>query len=218
MPASTRRALGALAAALGIVILVVGAWIVAILGPSGQAQVSATSKAPGSIVVTPNFLNAVDVPVRVTATRRDGGAVLLEVAPSADARALLATSAVSTVSGVRYPAGGLDLHPSGAGALPDISTSDVWRLAAKGAGSAVLVVDQARAPETLVVTSGDSTALTDVTLTMAWVDRAWFFEALAMAMIGAVLAAFALNDLWQGRATPALHSEAADTQAAEVTT
>jgi hypothetical protein len=199
VPASTRRALGAVLAALGIVLVFVGAWIVVELGPSGEAQFRATSKAPGAIVVTSDVLNAVDVPARVTATRADGGAVLLAVAPSPDARAILATSAVSSVSGVRYPAGALDLHASGAGALSDISNADIWRLSAKGAGSAALEVDQGRAPETLVVTSGDSTALSNVTVTMTWADRAWFFEALAMAMIGAVLAVFALTDLWQGR-------------------
>ena len=199
VPASTRRALGAVLAALGIVLVFVGAWIVVELGPSGEAQFRATSKAPGAIVVTSDVLNAVDVPARVTATRADGGAVLLAVAPSPDARAILATSAVSSVSGVRYPAGALDLHASGAGALSDISNADIWRLSAKGAGSAALVVDQGMGPETLVVTSGDTTALTDATVTLTWNDRAWFFEALALATIGAVLATFAVNDLWQGR-------------------
>lgn len=199
MPASTRRAFGAVVAALGIILVVAGAWIVVTLGPSGEAHFSATSKAPGAIAVTSDVLNAVDVPVLVTATRRDGGAVRLTAAPSADARAILATSAVSTVSAVRYPAGTLDLRPSGAGAVTDVSTADVWRLAAKGRGSAGLVVDQGQGPETVVVTSGDATTLKDVTLTLTWTSRAWFFDALAVTMIGAVIAAFALNDLWQGR-------------------
>ena len=199
MRASTRRALGAVVAALGIVLVVVGAWMVVVLGPSGEAQFSATSKAPGSIAVTPEVLNALDVPVRVTATRRDGGALFLAVAPSPDARSILAGSAVSTVSGVHYPQGHLDLHASGTGAVTDIRKADIWRLTAKGAGSAALVVDQGMGPETLVVTSGDTTALTDATVTLTWNDRAWFFEALALATIGAVLATFAVNDLWQGR-------------------
>lgn len=199
MRASTRRALGAVVAVLGIVLVIVGAWMVVVLGPSGEAQFSATSKAPGSIAVTPEVLNALDVPVRVTATRRDGGALFLAVAPSPDARSILAGSAVSTVSGVHYPQGQLDLHASGTGAVTDIRKADIWRLTAKGAGSAALVVDQGMGPETLVVTSGDTTALTDATVTLTWNDRAWFFEALALATIGAVLATFAVNDLWQGR-------------------
>jgi hypothetical protein len=186
-------------AALGVVLVVAGAWVVVELGPSGEAHFSATSKAPGAIVVPPDVLNSVDVPVHVTATRGDGGAVILVVGASADARGVLTTSAVSTVSAVHYPAGGLDLKSSGAGPLTNISRADVWRLAARGAGSAALVVDQGRAPETLVVASGDSRALKDVTLTLTWADHAWFFEALAMATLGAVLAVFAFNDLWQGR-------------------
>jgi len=199
VPVSPRRALGAVVAVVGLVLVVLGGWIVVQLGPSGEARFSATSKAPGAIVVTSDVLNTVDVPVRVTATRRDRGAVRLAAAPSTDARAILATSAVSTVSGMHYPAGTMDLRASGSGALTDISTADVWRLASRGAGSAGLVVDQGRGPETVVVTSGDSTALTNAKVTLSWADRAWFFEALAMATIGAVLAAFALNDLWQGR-------------------
>lgn len=184
---------------MGIVFVVVGAWMVVMLGPSGSAQFSVTSKAPGAIEVPADVLNAVDVPMHVTVTRDDGGAVLLAVAPSADARAILATSAVSTVSAVHYPAGSLDLRSSGTGALPDLARADIWRLTARGAGSAELLVDQGRAPETLVVTSGDATALKDVTVTLTWADHAWFFEALAMGTLGAVLAAFAFTDLWQGR-------------------
>jgi len=185
---------------LGIALAAVGAWTALTLGPSGEAHFSVTAKAPDAIVISSDVLNSVDVPVRVTATRRDGGAVWLAAAPSTDARAVLATSAVSTVIGVHYPAGTLDLRASGAGALTDISTADVWQLSSKGAGSGELMVDQGRGPQTAVVTSGDATALTDVTMTLTWADRTWFFEALAVAMIGAVIAAFALNDLWAGRA------------------
>jgi hypothetical protein len=115
---------------------------------------------------------------------------------------------VSTGSGLHYPAGTLDLHTSGAGALADVSTADVWRLAARGAGSAGLVVDQGVGPQTAVITSGDATALTDVTVTLSWADRAWFFEALGAATIGAIIAAFALNDLWQCRVI-AVHGDTA---------
>jgi hypothetical protein len=205
-----RRALGVVVAAMGLILVVVGAWIVVKLGPSGEARFSATSKAPGAIAVTSDVLNAVDVPVLVTATRRDGGAVRLTVAPSTDARAILATSAVSTVSAVHYPAGTLDFRSSGAGALTDVSTADVWRLAATGRGSAGLVVDQGRGPETVVVTSGDAAILKDVTVALTWTDRAWFFDALAVTMIGAVIAAFALSVLWQGRVI-AVHDDGAET-------
>jgi hypothetical protein len=182
--------------------MVAGGWIVVMLGPAGAAHFSATSKAPGAIVVTSDMLGSVDVPVRITANRRDGGALLLSVAPSTDARAILAGSAVSTVSTVHFPAGTLDLRATGAGGLSDVSTADIWRAAARGSGSARLLVDQnpGRGPETVVVTSGDGTALEDVTVTLTWSDRVWFFEALAAATLGAIIAAFALNDLWQSRA------------------
>lgn len=202
---------------MGIILVVVGSWIVVKLGPSGSAEFSATSKAPGAIVVPPDVLNSVDVPVRVSATRRDGGLVRLVAAPSIDARAILATSAVSTAGHLRYPAGTLRLDASGVGELGDISTADVWRLAAKGSGSAQLVVGQDRGPETVVVTSGDGSPLKDVTVTVVWADKAWFFEALAAAMIGAVMAAFALSYLWQSRVVSA-GGTVARTPAPEVVT
>ena len=214
MPVSTRRALGAVVAALGIVFVALGAWMVVILGPSGEAQFSATSKAPGAVVIPPEVLNAVDVPVQITATRPDGGSVSIETAPSNDARAILANSAVTTASAVHFPDGALDLHASGAGALTDLSRSDIWRLAAKSPGSAQLMVDQSKAPETAVVTSGDATDLGDVTVTLTWANRGWFFEALAAATIGAVLAVFAVNDLWQGRAL-AVRSDVGETKTSE---
>jgi len=192
---------------LGIALAVTGAWAAVRLGPSGMAQFSVSSKATGAIVVGPDVLNSVDIPVRVTATRGDGGPVWLAAAATTDARAVLATSPVCTVSGVHFPAGALDLRASGAGAPADISTADVWRLSAKGTGGANLVVGQGRGPETAVVTSGDATTLKDVTMTLTWANRAWFFEALAAAVIGAIVTAFALGDLWNNR--PAARRRAA---------
>jgi hypothetical protein len=216
MPVLARRVLGAAVAAVGIVLVVVGVWIIVRLGPSGEAHFSVTSKAPGVIVIGSDVLNSVNVPVRVTVTRRDGGAVWLAAASSTDARALLATSATSTVSDVHYPAGTLDLRVSGSGPLTDISAADVWRVSAKGVGSAELVIGQGTGPETVVVTSGDATDLTDVTMALTWADRTWFFEALAVAMIGAVIAAFALNDLWEARAA-AVQVDGLQTSRPEVT-
>lgn len=200
MPISARRVLGVVVAVLGVVVAVFGSWTAFKLGPTGAARFSVAAKAPGALVVAPDVLNSVDVPVRVRATRSDGGAVRLAVAASTDARAVLATSAVSTVSGVSFPAGRLGLRASGAGPLAAaVNSSDVWRLSASGKGSAELVVDQDRAPETAVVTSGDATGLGDVTLTVTWANRTWFFQALAVAVIAAIIATFAINDLWQSR-------------------
>ena len=182
-------------AVLGVALAALGAWTALKLGPSGEAHFSAISKATGAVVVEPGMLNSLNLPVRIRATRGDGGAVWLATAPSADAGAVLAKSALSTVIGVHYPAGTLDLRASGAGVLHDISTADIWRISAKGAGSAELLVDQGRGPETAVVTSGDATTLTNVTVTLTWAKRPWFFEALAAAVIGAIIAAFALIDV-----------------------
>jgi len=185
---------------LGIALAVAGAWTALKLGPSGEAQFRATSMAPGAIVVGPDVLNSVNVPVRLTATRSDGRAVRLVAARSSDARAVVGTSTASTVSRLNYPDGTLDLRTSGAGALPDISRADdVWRLSAKGQSSAELVVDQGNGPETAVVASGDASALTNVTMTLTWANSTWLAEALVAALGGVIIAGFALNDLWHGR-------------------
>ncbi|MEP7034520.1 MAG: hypothetical protein ABI662_07045 [Dermatophilaceae bacterium] len=199
MPALLRRALGLVVVVLGAALAVFGVSNSIRLGPSGEARLSVTAKTPGSLVVGDGVLNSVDVPVRITATRSDGGTVRLMVAPSLDARAVLAGSAVSTVSAAHYASGTMDLRTSGSGALGDVSSADVWRLSAKGAGSAELVVNQGSGPETAMVTSGDASALRNVRMTLTWADQAWFFEALALAVIGAIIAAFALGDLWHTR-------------------
>ena len=201
MPAPARRALGAVLGVLGLALAALGAWTALQLGPAGEAHFIATSKATGAIVVEPGILNSLNLPVRIKATRGDGGAVWLAAAPSTDAGAVLAKSAVSTVSGVNFPAGTLDLRVSGSGALHDISNADIWRVSSKGAGSAELLVGQGRGPETAVVTSGDATDLTNLTVTLTWAQRQWFFEALAAAVIGAIVAAFALNDVANSRRT-----------------
>ena len=203
MPSTVRRVLGVVVVVLGGALAISGAWNAVSLGPSGEARFSVTSKDPGALVVEPAVLNSVEAPARITATRSDGGGVLLVVAPSVDARAVLGRSAVSTVSGVHYRAGTLELRSSGVGAPIGITTADVWRLSAKGAGSARLVVNQGVGPETAVVASGDASALRDVTMTLTWADRAWFFDALAVALIGSIVAVFALGDLWHTRSEAA---------------
>jgi hypothetical protein len=182
-------------AALGIALAIFGAWTAVRLGPSGTARFSATSTPAGAIVVGPGVLSSLDVPVRVRATRADGGTLTVAAAASADAQAVLARSAVSSVRGVRFATGGLDLGSSGAGALPDINDADVWRASATGEGSAELVLGQGSVPETAVVTSGDPAAPKGVTMTLTWVDRSWFLEALGSAVLGAVIAVFAIGDL-----------------------
>jgi uncharacterized MnhB-related membrane protein len=216
VPAPARRVVGAVLAGLGIALAVVGSWTAVTLGPSGEAQFRATSIAPGAIVVGPEVLNSVDVPVRITATRSDGGAVRLVTARSSDARAAVGTFTTSTVSRVNYPAGTLDLRASGSGALPDISKADVWRLSAKGGSSAELVVDQGDGPETAVVTSGDASALTNVTMTLTWANGVWLAEALVVALIGVIIAALALSDLWHGR-PGAVRADASGTTTSAVT-
>lgn len=202
---------------LGIAFVVAGAWTALKLGPSGEAQFRVTSKAPGAIVVGPDVLNAVNVPVRLTATRSDGRAVRLVAARSSDVRAVVGASAASTVSGVNYPDGTLDLRTSGAGALPDISRADdVWRLSAKGGSSAELVVEQGNGPETAVVASGDASALTDVTMTLTWANSTWLAEALVVVLGGVIIAGFALSDLWHRRPAEG-RSDASGTTTPEVT-
>ena len=46
-----------------------------------------------------------------------------------------------------------------------------------------------------MVTSGDASALTNVTMTLTWANRSWLAQALGAALIGMTIAALALTDL-----------------------
>jgi hypothetical protein len=191
----------ALAALVGLALLVLGLWAAIGLGPAGRAGFSTTRQTPGIELVGSSVLARVDAPVEVTVTRADGGPVWLGLAHDADARSALGSSPHLSVDRVHYPSGAVDVSTTGAGAsrAAQLQGGDVWQHTSTGTGTARLVVSPDAAPLSVVATSANAAALGRVRTTLAWQHRTWFFEALAAAALGLTIAALALGYLRHAR-------------------
>jgi hypothetical protein len=208
VPTVARRlplVLAALAALFGLALLVLGLWVAIGLGPAGRAEFSTTRQTPGIELVGSSVLAHVDAPVEVSVTRTDGGPVWLGLAHDADARSAVGSSPHLSVDRVHYPSGAVDVSTAGAGTskAAQLRGGDVWQDASTGTGTARLVVSPDGAPRSVVVTSANAAALGQVRTTLAWQHRTWFFEALAAAALGLVIAALALGYLRHARRRPA---------------
>jgi hypothetical protein len=204
VPATARRVslvAALLAAVVGLLLLVLGAWAAIGLGPSGRAEFSSSRQTPGILVVGSPVLARVDGPVEVSVSRIDEGAVWLGLAHDADARAAVGSSPFLSVDRVHYPSGGVDTHVTGTGAskAPRLPGGDVWQQTSTGTGAARMVVQPSDVPQSVVATSGSAAALGRIRTTLTWQNQTWFVEALAAAAIGLVLAALALGFLWRAR-------------------
>ena len=205
MPALARRApgiVGAGLALLGVVLAAAGLWLAVSLGPDGEVSTTKAIPAAGALEITPSVLNTVDVPVGVLVTRADRGPLWAGVGAAGDASAVLGSATHTQLSGVHFPSGAVTTTTTGAAALPNLSAADVWRVTSQGTGSVRLMVGQGHGPESVVVAAGDNRPLGAVTATITWQHRTWFFEALAVMILGGILAAFALAFLWQRRSAP----------------
>jgi hypothetical protein len=185
-----KRALLASLTALGLVLLVVGTWFTVHLGSSGSATLRLTPSSGSVVVLTPSVLNRVDGPVTVTATAKDGGPVFMGLSAPADADAIVAGADRSVVRGAHLLDWSLVASRAGAGQAPALGQADIWRDVRDARGTVRLTVDQADAPESIVIatSAGAPADLSSVTLTAQ--RRAWFFQALLATLVG-LLAALA---------------------------
>lgn len=206
MPSRARRAVAALVgllAAVGAVLAVVGLWLAVRLGPTGVADVTVATPASGAVAIPARYVNAVDVPFEVVASRGDGGPVWVGAATAADADLLLGRGAHSVVTEVSYPSGSAQLRSTGSGPAADVAAADIWRASSSGAGRARLVVAQGEGPLTVVAASGEEAPLRDLRLTLVWRKGAWFVQAMLLTLTGVALAGAALAYLWRHRRTAA---------------
>ena len=186
MSVLAKRVLLAALTGLGLVLLVVGAWLTLHLGSSGSASFRA-DPAAGVVVLEPSVLNRVDDPVTVTATTRGGGEVWIGRTTPSDAKAVVGGAAHTAVTGADVRSWTLDQSRQGTGTPKrELAGADVWRQAATGKGVATLEVDQGDAPEALVVTTRGGGDVTSVTMTIE--RRAWLFQSLLVALVGLLLA------------------------------
>lgn len=176
-----RRVAVALATLVGLVVAVLGLWLAVVLGPSGTATF--TARATGPVVIGPDVLGRLDVPVTVSAHTggRDDAAsgVFLGVARAGDVADVVGSARVLRATEARFPARVLQLSPQGSGALADPSGLDVWATTARGSvdvrqpgGDAVLVAPTGTEPVTIVLERTHGT---------------WFLQCLVAVVVGLIV-------------------------------
>jgi hypothetical protein len=196
-----RALLGALTL-VGLVLLGVGAWFSYHLGPSGSATFTTRPEQGAVVLVQPSVLNRVDRPVTVTARTSGVSQVWVGKASASDAAAVVGGADVTTVSGARVRDWSLGADRSGSGRADGLTAADVWRHTTTGLGTVRLRVDQALAPEALVVANPDGSPAELDSVTVTIESRTWFFQALLVGLVGLLSVVAGLAGLWHLRRRP----------------
>ncbi len=196
MLTTVTRVAGALLALAGLALTVVGVWFATHLGGSGTAEFTTRPAAGQPVVIPPDVLNRVDADVVVTATPASGGSIWMALANPSDARAVLGTAKRVEVTGVSVRDWALETTSRGTGAAPTLGTADLWRQQDDAEGPVTLTVEQADAPETLVV-AADGADISSLTLRV--VDKTWFVESVVAALVGLFLLVAGVVVLWPRR-------------------
>lgn len=186
------RLVGAVLALAGLVLAAVGAWFLSSIGTDGTATFSAGPNASRAVVVPPSVLNRMDTPTVVRASAGDGGKVWIGVAAPSDATALLGTSPRFEVGGVSVGDWSVQTRPVGSGEVGDLEAQDLWRSRTEPAAEAELRIDQADAPETVVIVPAEGTVRT---VTLEWTKGDWGSAALTVLMVGIAAALIGLGML-----------------------
>lgn len=177
-----QRVAGVVLALIGLVVAIVGGWFLANLGTSGTATFTAD---PGQrvVVLGPDVLNRVDHPVEVTAS--GDGDLWSGTARPSDVEALLGDGARSEVSGVEVGDWALTTTDVGDGEAVDPGRLDIWQESTTGTDELTRTIDQEAAPQSLVVSAADGSAIDTVTMTIE--DGNWGTKALTTLVVGIVL-------------------------------
>lgn len=175
------RVVGALLALLGLAAAGTGLWLLTSLGTSGTATFSAE---PGAevVVLDPEVVNRVDEPVEVTATTDGDGEVWAGVARPSDVEALLGESTRTRATGVDVSGWSLTTAETGSEDPADPTALDVWQRASTGQGSVTETIDQAEAPQTLVLAAPEGQTLTSVEMSIT--DGSWGAWAIGLLVVG----------------------------------
>ncbi len=193
MSRTAARVVGVALALVGLVLTGAGSWFAAHLGGTGTATFAAHPSSTAVVVVDPSILNRIDGPVRVTATGAEGSTLWLGLAAPSDASAVLGTAEHLTVTGVSIRDWTAVTESDGSGALVGATTSDVWQQQDSGTRTVAATVRQADAPQSLVVVAETGTI---DTVTLSWVHKAWFVQAIVTALVGLALLAGGALLLW----------------------
>lgn len=182
MSALIVRVAGSLVALLGLVGIVVGGWFLSSLGTSGTATFTGQSD-HRVVVLDPNVLNRVDSPIEVTAT--GGGSVWAGTARPSDVEALLGDGPRAEVTGVDVSEWALTSSEVGEGEASDVRDLDIWQSATSGDGSVTATIDQAEAPQTLVITAPEGEQVEQVEYEVT--DDRWSTIAVVVLVVGVVV-------------------------------
>ena len=193
MPRTAARVVGVALALLGLVLTGAGSWFAAHLGGTGTATFTARPGSTTPVLVDPSILNRIDGPVRVTATGAEGTTVWMGLASPSDADAVVGSAEHLVVTGVNMRDWSALTRSTGSGTLDAAPSADVWQRHATGQGETAMTVRQAQAPQALLI---DTEAGTLETVTLSWVHKAWFVQAIVSALLGLALLAGGALLLW----------------------
>lgn len=175
-----KKLLGAALALVGAAVLVVGVWFAAHLGGSGTATFE-LGRSNSPVVLGPTVLNRLDEPTTVRVVPASGSTVWVGVGAPSDVAALVGTTPRTRVTGVVVRDWALVARSEGSGSPVTPSAAEIWRQEHRASGPTVVDLDQASAPETVVV-SGDGGSVDRIEV--SWTHRAWFVESLVVAVVG----------------------------------
>jgi hypothetical protein len=180
-----KRLLGALLLAAGLALVVVGGWFAAFLGSNGTARFAVPPTGSTPVLLEPAILNRTAHPVRVTVTPKAGSTATIAIGAPSDAAAVIGDHAVAVVTGADVRAKSATITRRGSASGLDLGLVDVWRTTRSVSAPTTVVVDQADAPQTMIIQPGSGADLGALTLT--WSDPAWFREALVAIGVGVIL-------------------------------
>lgn len=183
MRTTAKRVVAVALALLGLVLGAGGAWFATQLGSTGTATFTTQPPDTRAVVLTPSMLGRVDATVKVSASAAEGD-VWIGVARPSDAQAALADGAHREAIGVEVSGWVLTTATRGSGELSAMSRGDVWHEQVTGPGTQSLSLEQANAPETVVISAGDGTIKQ---VTVAYTRKAWFVQSVVAAIIGLFL-------------------------------
>ncbi|MDN5716782.1 MAG: hypothetical protein L0G89_06050 [Janibacter sp.] len=196
-----QRVAGVALALVGLAAAIVGGWFLANLGTSGTATFTAD---PGQrvVVLDPDVLNRVDHPVTVTAT--GDGDLWAGTARPSDVEALLGDGPRTQVTGVDVGGWALTTSATGTGEAIDPGGLDIWQESTTGSDEVKRTIDQADAPQSLVIAAPEGAEVEHLTMTIE--DSGWGTTALTTLIVGIVLLAIGLALLVRTGALAAIRS------------
>lgn len=182
MTALLMRVGGTILALLGLVGVVLGGWFLSALGTSGTATFTGEPD-QRVVVLTPDVLNRLDSPIRVTASGE--GEVWAGTARPSDVEALLGDGARVDVTGVDVSEWALTSRDQGSGDPSDVRGLGIWQSTTSGDGSVTVEVAQEMAPQTLVITAPEGQQVQELEYEVS--DTRWSTIAIVVVVVGVLL-------------------------------